>query len=72
MPNNTKKTFETILTKTKIYLVIIAIVLVILCESDDMKKMNEENFGEILDSTNQEEICNIDGMQRSNIYIYIT
>ena len=31
MPNNTKKTFETILTKTKIYLVIIAIVLVILC-----------------------------------------
>lgn len=31
MPNNTKKTFETILTKTKIYLVIIAIVLIILC-----------------------------------------
>jgi len=31
MPNNTKKTFETILTKTKIYLVVIAIVLVILC-----------------------------------------
>ena len=31
MPNNTKKTFDTILTKTKIYLVIIAIVLIILC-----------------------------------------
>lgn len=31
MPYNTKKTFETILTKTKIYLVIIAIVLIILC-----------------------------------------
>ena len=30
--------------------------------------MNEENFGEILDSINQEEICIIDGMQRSNIY----
>ena len=44
------------------------VVLGILCESDDMKKMNEENFGEILDSINQEEICIIDGMQRSNIY----
>ncbi|MCI9365131.1 MAG: hypothetical protein HFJ54_00370 [Clostridia bacterium] len=31
MPYNTKKTFETILTKTKIYLVIIAVVLLILC-----------------------------------------
>jgi len=31
MPYNTKKTFETILTKTKIYLVIIAIILIILC-----------------------------------------
>lgn len=31
MPYNTKKTFETILTKTKIYLVIIAVVLIILC-----------------------------------------
>jgi len=31
MPNNTKKTFDTILTKAKIYLVIIAIVLIILC-----------------------------------------
>lgn len=31
MSNNTKKTFETILTKTKIYLVIIAIVLIVLC-----------------------------------------
>lgn len=31
MPNNTKKTFETILTKTKIYLVVIAVVLIILC-----------------------------------------
>ncbi len=31
MPNNTKKTFDTILTKTRIYLVIIAVVLVLLC-----------------------------------------
>ncbi len=31
MPNNTKKTFETILTKTKIYLVVIAVVLILLC-----------------------------------------
>ncbi len=31
MPNNTKKTFQTILTKIKIYLIIIAIVLIILC-----------------------------------------
>lgn len=31
MPNKTRKTFETILTKTKIYLVVIAIVLIILC-----------------------------------------
>ncbi len=31
MSNNTKKTFETILTKTRIYLVIIAIVLIVLC-----------------------------------------
>ncbi len=31
MPNNTKKAFDTILTKTKIYLVVIAIALIILC-----------------------------------------
>lgn len=31
MSNNTKNTFETILTKTRIYLVIIAVVLIILC-----------------------------------------
>ncbi len=31
MPNNTKKAFDTILTKTKIYLVVIAVALIILC-----------------------------------------
>ena len=31
MPNNTKKTFESVFKKTKIYLVVIAIVLVLLC-----------------------------------------
>lgn len=31
MPNNTLKTFETIFTKIKIYLVVIAIILIILC-----------------------------------------
>ncbi len=31
MPNNTKKTLDTILTKTRIYLVVIAIVLIVLC-----------------------------------------
>ena len=31
MPNNTKKTFEKVFTKTKVYLVIIAVLLVLLC-----------------------------------------
>ena len=31
MPNNTKKTVESVLKKTKVYLVIIAIVLILLC-----------------------------------------
>ena len=31
MPNNTKKTFENVFKKTRIYLVIIAIVLILLC-----------------------------------------
>ena len=31
MPDNNKKTFESIFTKTRVYLVIIGIVLIILC-----------------------------------------
>lgn len=31
MPNKTRKTFESIVTKTRIYLVVIAVVLVVLC-----------------------------------------
>ena len=31
MPNNTKKTFEKAFTKTKVYLVVIAVILVLLC-----------------------------------------
>ena len=31
MPNKTRKTFESIVTKTRVYLVVIAIVLIILC-----------------------------------------
>lgn len=44
------------------------VVLGLLCTSDNMSDMNENNFNEILDTIRQEEICIIDGMQRSNIY----
>ena len=31
MPNNTKKTFESVFKKTKLYLIVIAIILIVLC-----------------------------------------
>lgn len=44
------------------------VVLGMLCESENMAKMDMDNFQEILNGIREQEISIIDGIQRSNIY----